>query len=136
MLSVVCLISRGNVFLFLKCSYVICLDSCCFSCDQLWLKSSLREVVISYLKVQLSKEGIHSGGSSMVCDFFYVVRELLDRIETAKDNKKLDDLQIEIPKEHDNLHVNVLRKYTTLNLQRLDYLKKMEQYVMERGNSE
>ena len=102
--------------LFLKCSHVICLDSCCLSCDQLWLKSSLRGLVISYLKVQFSKERIHGGGSSMACDSFYVVRELLDRIETAKDNKKLDDLQIEIPKEHDNLHVNVLRKYTTLKL--------------------
>ena len=86
--------------MFLKYSYVICLDSGCLNYDQLWLTSSLRGLVIGYLKVQLLKEGIHSGGSGIVRDSFHVVRELLDRIDSTKDNKMLDELQVEIPKEH------------------------------------
>ena len=67
---------------------MICLDSSCLNYDQLWLTSSSRGLIISYLKVQWSKESIHSGGS------------LLDRKDSAKDNKMLDDAQVEIPKEH------------------------------------
>ena len=79
-------------FLFLKCSYIICLDSGCLDDDQLWLTSSSRELVIGYLKVLISKDGIHGGASGIVGDSFHVLRELLDRMDSTKDNKILDDL--------------------------------------------
>ena len=76
------------------------MDSGCLNYEQLWLTASLRGLVIGFLKVQLLKEGIHSGGSGIVRDSFHVVRELLDRIDSTKENKMLDELQVEIPKEH------------------------------------
>ena len=104
------------MFLFLKCSYVICLDSGCLDDGQFWLTSSSRGLVISCLKVPISKEGTHGGASGIVGDSFHVLRELLDRIDSTKDNKMLDDLQVEIPKEHvqfarecvDELHISIV----------------------------
>ena len=55
-------------FLFLKCSYVICLDSGCLDVDQLWLTSSSRGLLVGYLKVQISQEAIHSSDSGIVRD--------------------------------------------------------------------
>ena len=57
-------------------------------------------MVIGYSKFQISQEGIHSGGSGIFRDSFHVARELLDQIDSTKDNKMLNDLQIEIPREH------------------------------------
>ena len=57
-------------------------------------------MIIGYLKVQLSKDGIHSGGLGIVRDSFDIVRALLDQTGSTKDNRTLDDLQVEVPKEH------------------------------------
>merc|ERR1712154_194551 len=81
---------------------VVCLDSGCQNYDQLWMTVSLRGVFMAYLKCQLLKEGIHSGGSGLVRDSFHVLRKMLDRIDNAQTGEMLKDLFVEIPESHVN----------------------------------
>jgi acetylornithine deacetylase/succinyl-diaminopimelate desuccinylase-like protein len=43
---------------------VVCLDSGCGNYDQLWLTTSLRGVLAGDLKVEILREGVHSGMAS------------------------------------------------------------------------
>ena len=64
---------------------VICLDSGCGNYDQLWLTTSLRGLIAGTLRVDVLKEGMHSGrGSGVVPSSFRIVRELLSRVEDSK----------------------------------------------------
>ena len=80
---------------------VICLDSGCGNYDQLWLTTSLRGNLVGNLKVELIREGVHSGDASgIVPSSFRVVRDLLDRIEDSKTGRMLvDELHVDIPAE-------------------------------------
>lgn len=80
---------------------VVCLDSGCGNYDQLWLTTSLRGNLVGNLKVELIREGVHSGDASgVVPSSFRVVRELLDRIEDSTSGQMLvDELHVEIPDE-------------------------------------
>jgi len=80
---------------------VICLDSGCGNYDQLWLTTSLRGNLVGNLKVELIREGVHSGDASgIVPSTFRVVRELLGRIEDAETGRMLlDSLHVDIPQE-------------------------------------
>ena len=49
----------------------------------------LRGAFIAYLKAQLLMEAIHSGGSELVRDIFYVFRRILDRIDNAQTGELL-----------------------------------------------
>ncbi|MBW2291109.1 MAG: M20 family metallopeptidase [Deltaproteobacteria bacterium] len=63
-------------------SLVICLDSGCGNYDQLWSTTSLRGLVTGTLRVEILKEGVHSGDASgVVPSSFRILRSLLDRIE-------------------------------------------------------
>ncbi|WP_264435834.1 M20 family metallopeptidase [Coxiella endosymbiont of Dermacentor marginatus] len=63
---------------------VICLDSGCINYDQLWCTTSLRGLVWGELKIEVLKNGIHSGtGSGIVPSPFSILRHLLDRIEES-----------------------------------------------------
>ena len=44
---------------------------------------------MAYLKCQLLKEGIHSGGSGLVRDSFHILRLILDRIDNAATGEML-----------------------------------------------
>jgi len=63
---------------------VICLDSGAGNYEQLWMTTSLRGMIGGTLKVDVLKEGVHSGDASgVVASSFRVARELLDRIEDS-----------------------------------------------------
>ncbi len=63
-------------------SLVVCLDSGCANYDQLWLTTSLRGVTGGSLKVQVLREGVHSGDASgVVASSFRILRSLLSRLE-------------------------------------------------------
>src|SRR5678809_1488022 len=64
---------------------VVCLDSGCANYEQLWCTTSLRGLLTGNLRVQLLREGVHSGDASgIVPDSFRVLRAVLDRLESAQ----------------------------------------------------
>jgi acetylornithine deacetylase/succinyl-diaminopimelate desuccinylase-like protein len=80
-------------------SLVICLDSGCANYSQLWLTTSLRGLTGGNLKVQVLREGVHSGAASgVVPSSFRILRLLLARVEDAATGRILPpELQAEIP---------------------------------------
>ena len=82
-----------------KPELVICLDSGCGNYEQLWSTTSLRGLVGGELKVEVLKEGIHSGDiSGIVPSSFRILRQLLDRIEDPISGRILiDDFYVDIP---------------------------------------
>ncbi len=82
-----------------QASLVICLDSGCGNYEQLWMTSSLRGLIGGELRVNVMKEGVHSGDASgIVPSSFRIVRQLLDRIEDANTGKLLaEEFYVDIP---------------------------------------
>ncbi len=80
---------------------VVCLDSGCGDYERLWLTTSLRGMVVGNLKVELLREGVHSGrASGIVPSSFRVARALLSRLEDEQTGRILPDaLQVEIPED-------------------------------------
>ncbi len=63
---------------------IICLDSGCGNYEQLWCTTSLRGLIGGELKVQVLKEGVHSGDASgVVPSSFRILRKILGRIDDA-----------------------------------------------------
>ena len=64
---------------------VICLDSGCGNYEQLWNTTSLRGLIGGDLKIEVLREGVHSGDASgIVVSSFRILRQLLDRIDDPK----------------------------------------------------
>ncbi len=82
-----------------KPSLIICLDSGCGNYEQLWITTSLRGLLGGTLRVEVLKQGVHSGaGSGIAPSCFRVLRQLLERIENKTNSDILiEDLQVEIP---------------------------------------
>jgi acetylornithine deacetylase/succinyl-diaminopimelate desuccinylase-like protein len=80
-------------------SLVVCLDSGCANYDQLWSTTSLRGLVGGVLRVEVLREGVHSGSAGgVVPSSFRVVRQLLSRIEDERSGQVLlDALHTTIP---------------------------------------
>ncbi|MDJ0840096.1 MAG: M20 family metallopeptidase [Acidobacteriota bacterium] len=80
---------------------VVCLDSGAGNYDQLWSTTSLRGMAGGTLRVDILREGVHSGDASgVVPSSFRIIRELLDRLEDSKTGKVLlEELHDEIPQE-------------------------------------
>ncbi len=78
---------------------VICLDSGAGNYEQLWSTTSLRGMLGGTLKVEVLREGLHSGmASGIVPSSFRIVRQLLSRIEDEKTGQiRLDELYVQIP---------------------------------------
>ncbi len=78
---------------------VICLDSGTGDYKRLWTTTSLRGLIGLKLRVDVLKEGVHSGGASgYVPSSFRIARQLLSRIENQETGEiLLDDLKVEIP---------------------------------------
>ncbi|ETO29765.1 hypothetical protein RFI_07354, partial [Reticulomyxa filosa] len=82
-------------------SLVICLDSGAGNYEQLWITTSLRGILIGYIRAQLLKEGIHSGASGKVRDSFHIIRNVLDRFDDNITGKcKINELNSKIPDNH------------------------------------
>ncbi len=82
-------------------SLIICLDSGCGNYEQLWTTTSLRGLVSAVLKIDVLKQGVHSGsGSGIVPSCFQILRQLLTRIENEKTGDvAIADLFVDIPDE-------------------------------------
>lgn len=80
---------------------IICLDSGCGNYEQMWLTTSLRGILGGRLRVQISKEGVHSGmATGIVPSSFRIIRQLLDRIEDPLTGEiLLKELHAKIPQE-------------------------------------
>jgi acetylornithine deacetylase/succinyl-diaminopimelate desuccinylase-like protein len=80
-------------------SLVVCLDAECGNYDQLWCTTSLRGNLIGTLRVDVLREGVHSGtASGVVPSSFRLLRELLARVEDAHSGAILvEELNTPIP---------------------------------------
>jgi acetylornithine deacetylase/succinyl-diaminopimelate desuccinylase-like protein len=84
-----------------RVSLIVCLDSGCADYDRLWMTTSLRGLVSGVLSVEVTTEGLHSGGyGGVVPSTFRIVRQLMDRIEDAATGEVLlAEARVEIPEE-------------------------------------
>ena len=82
-------------------SLVVCLDSGAGDYERLWSTTSLRGMICGDLRVEVLREGVHSGDASgIVPSSFRVIRQLLDRIEDAADGRVLaDEFHVQIPEQ-------------------------------------
>jgi acetylornithine deacetylase/succinyl-diaminopimelate desuccinylase-like protein len=78
---------------------VICLDSGCVTYDRLWVTTSLRGIIAGNLRVEVLKNGVHSGqAGGIVPSSFRIARQLLSRIEDESTGEMmLEELKAEIP---------------------------------------
>lgn len=73
-------------------SLVVCLDAECSNYDQFWCTTSLRGNLIGTLRVQVLREGVHSGmASGIAASSFRIARQLLARVEDAATGRILVD---------------------------------------------
>lgn len=80
-------------------SLVVCLDSGCANYEQLWLTTSLRGLASGFLRVEILREGVHSGvASGIVPSSFRIMRSLLSRVEDEETGDiRLPELYAQIP---------------------------------------
>ena len=77
---------------------VVCLDAECGNYDQLWLTTSLRGMLPGTLTVRVLTEGVHSGAAGgIVPSSFRLLRQLIERVESATSGRLIDALQVPIP---------------------------------------
>jgi acetylornithine deacetylase/succinyl-diaminopimelate desuccinylase-like protein len=81
-------------------SLVVCLDSGCGDYERLWSTTSLRGVLTGDLRVEVLREGVHSGDASgVVASSFRIARQLLSRLEDENDGRiKPKAFHVSIPK--------------------------------------
>jgi acetylornithine deacetylase/succinyl-diaminopimelate desuccinylase-like protein len=73
-------------------SLVVCLDSGAGDYERLWHTTSLRGMVTGDLRVEMLREGVHSGDASgIVPDTFRVLRALLSRLEEEASGRILPE---------------------------------------------
>jgi acetylornithine deacetylase/succinyl-diaminopimelate desuccinylase-like protein len=84
-------------------SLVICLDSSSPSYDRLWLTTSLRGLLEADLRVDVLRDGQHSGlAGGAVPSTFRIARQLLERVEDADTGRiRLPELWAEVPAERE-----------------------------------
>lgn len=82
-------------------SLVVCLDSGAGDYERLWSTTSLRGMIAGDLRVDVLREGVHSGdASAIVPSSMRVIRQLLDRVEDAETGKLLlDEFHVEISEQ-------------------------------------
>jgi len=78
---------------------VICLDSGCCDYDHWCLTTTLRGVMNFNMKVEVTKEGVHSGmASGIIPDSFRIGRKLLEQFESSENGQVfIQDLYVNIP---------------------------------------
>jgi acetylornithine deacetylase/succinyl-diaminopimelate desuccinylase-like protein len=82
-----------------KPSLVVCLDSGCGNYDQIWSTTSLRGLVAGNLRVDILREGVHSGSATgIVPSSFRILRQLLSRVEDPETGAiRVPGLHVDIP---------------------------------------
>lgn len=82
-------------------SLVVCLDAECGNYDQFWCTTSLRGNLTGTLRVDVLREGVHSGmASGIVASSLRIARNVLERVEdSATGSIKLDALHARIPED-------------------------------------
>ena len=82
-------------------SLVVCLDSGCGNYEQLWCTTSLRGIVMGSLRVEILREGVHSGDASgIVPSSFRIARQLLSRLEDETTGEiQVAACHVEVPPE-------------------------------------
>lgn len=80
-------------------SLVVALDSGCGNYDQLWGTTSLRGLLGGTLRVEILREGVHSGDASgVVPSSFRILRALLSRLEDERTGEvRVPELHASIP---------------------------------------
>jgi acetylornithine deacetylase/succinyl-diaminopimelate desuccinylase-like protein len=80
---------------------IVALDSSSPSYDRLWLTTSLRGLIEADLRVEILREGQHSGvAGGAVPSTFRIARQLIERIEEAETGRiRLPELWAEVPEE-------------------------------------
>jgi len=80
-------------------SLVVCLDSGCGNYEQLWVTTSLRGMVTGTLRVEVLREGVHSGDASgVVASSFRILRQLLSRLEDERTGEiRVPELHVAVP---------------------------------------
>jgi acetylornithine deacetylase/succinyl-diaminopimelate desuccinylase-like protein len=82
---------------------VVCLDAEAGDYDHLWLSTSLRGLLLGTLRVDVLREGVHSGAAGgIVPSSFRLLRQLVDRIEDAATGRLIDELHVPIPESARN----------------------------------
>jgi acetylornithine deacetylase/succinyl-diaminopimelate desuccinylase-like protein len=84
-----------------RLTLVVALDSSSPSYDRLWLTTSLRGLIEADLRVEILREGQHSGvAGGAVPSTFRIARELLERVEEAETGHiRLPELWADVPDE-------------------------------------
>ncbi|GFE83527.1 succinyl-diaminopimelate desuccinylase [Steroidobacter agaridevorans] len=82
-------------------SLVVCLDAECGNYDQFWCTTSLRGNLTGTLRVDVLREGVHSGmASGIAASSMRIARQVLDRVEDSATGRiKLDALFAKIPED-------------------------------------
>lgn len=82
-------------------SLVVCLDAECGNYDQFWCTTSLRGNLTGTLRVDVLREGVHSGmASGIAASSMRIARQVLDRVEDSATGRiKLDALYAKIPED-------------------------------------
>jgi acetylornithine deacetylase/succinyl-diaminopimelate desuccinylase-like protein len=82
-------------------SLVVCLDAECGNYDQFWCTTSLRGNLTGTLRVDVLREGVHSGAASgIVASSMRIARSVLERVEDSATGRiKLDALHANIPED-------------------------------------
>jgi acetylornithine deacetylase/succinyl-diaminopimelate desuccinylase-like protein len=77
---------------------IFCLDSGTNDYDRLWVTTSLRGYVIATIRVEVLKEGVHSGiASGLVPSSFRILQSLLERLEDTQTGYMNKSLDVDIP---------------------------------------
>jgi acetylornithine deacetylase/succinyl-diaminopimelate desuccinylase-like protein len=84
-----------------KPDLVVCLDAECGNYEQLWCTTSLRGNLTAKLRVEVLKEGVHSGSAGgIVPSSFRLLRQLLSRVEDERTGRILpESLYVNIPED-------------------------------------
>jgi acetylornithine deacetylase/succinyl-diaminopimelate desuccinylase-like protein len=82
-------------------SLVVCLDAECGNYDQFWCTTSLRGNLTGTLRVDVLREGVHSGmASGITASSMRIARQVLERVEDSATGRiKLDALHAKIPED-------------------------------------
>lgn len=82
-------------------SLVVCLDAECGNYDQFWCTTSLRGNLTGTLRVDVLREGVHSGmASGIVASSMRIARNVIERVEDSATGRiKLDALHAKVPED-------------------------------------